>query len=195
MLDTDLQKNNMDDMNDEDLAVLAKTDKLACEKLISRYRRLIFIKAGIFANPVTDSDDLRQEAMLSLVKAIETFDPSREVRFSTYAETCIVNRMKTVCTVKKTAPKISDSLEDMDEYETPSEEETPESILLYKELLSELKKSVGSVLSAAERQSFILYMQGMSYRGIAEKLGISEKAVDNAIQRARRKLRHLYDKN
>jgi RNA polymerase sporulation-specific sigma factor len=190
--DMDLEKRSMDDMTDEELAVLAKSDKTASEKLIRRYCRLILVKAEIFANPVTDSDDLSQEAMISLMRAINSFDPARGVKFSTYAETCIVNRMKTICTGKKTAPKISGSLDDMDDCEVLSAEETPESIFLYKELISELRESVESVLSPAESRTLQLCMQGMSYRSAAEKLGVSEKAVDNAMQRARRKLRHLY---
>ena len=188
----ELKNSNADDMTDEELAVLGKNDKRACDLLIRRYCRLILIKAELFAKTAADADDLSQEAMISLMRAIDTFDPDRGVKFSTYAETCIVNRMKTVCTTKKTAPKISGSLEDIDESQVASAVETPESILLYKELLSELKESAGTVLSAAESRVLQLCMQGMSYRSVAEKLGIGEKAVDNAMQRARRKLRHLY---
>ena len=193
--DMDLNNRSMNDMNDEELAVLAKSDKNACEVLIRRYCRLILVKAELFANPSTDSDDLSQEAMISLMRAIESFDPSRGVKFSTYAETCIVNRMKTVCTQKKSAPKISGSLDDMSECDAVSVEETPESIYLYKELLSELRESVGTVLSPAESRTLQLCMQGLSYRSVAEKLCVSEKAVDNAMQRARRKLKHLYFNN
>lgn len=181
-----------DDMTDEKLAVLAKNDKNACDMLIRRYCRLILFKAESFASMAADVDDLSQEAMISLMRAIDTFDPDRGVKFSTYAETCIVNRMKTVCTNKKSAPKISGSIDDIDEIQAVSAVETPESIFLYKELLSELKESAGTVLSAAESRTLQLCIQGLSYRSVAERLGVSEKAVDNAMQRARRKLRHLY---
>ena len=181
-----------DDMTDEKLAVLAKNDKNACDMLIRRYCRLILFKAESFASMAADVDDLSQEAMISLMRAIDTFDPDRGVKFSTYAETCIVNRMKTVCTNKKSAPKISGSIDDIDEIQAVSAVETPESIFLYKELLSELKESAGTVLSAAESRTLQLCIQGLSYRSVAERLGVSEEAVDNAMQRARRKLRHLY---
>lgn len=181
-----------EDMSDEELAVLARTDRNACDMLIRRYCRLILIKAESFAKTSADADDLSQEAMISLLRAIDSFDPERGVKFSTYAETCIVNRMKTVCTAKKTAPKITGSLEDIDESQVVSAVETPESILIYKELLSELEESAGTVLSAAESRTLQLCMKGLSYRRVAEKLGVSEKSVDNAMQRARRKLRHLY---
>ena len=181
-----------DDMTDEELAVLARSDRTACDMLIRRYCRLILIKAESFANAASDADDLSQEAMISLMRAIDTFDPDRGVKFSTYAEVCIVNRMKSVCTARKSAPKIQGSLDELDESQVVSTVETPESILLYKELLSELNESVGSVLSFAESRTLQLCMQGMTYRDAAVKLGVSEKAVDNAMQRARRKLRHLY---
>ena len=96
LLDLDFNLNELNSKPDEELAVLGKTDKSASAVLISRFSKLIFIKSEIYANSETDSDDLYQEGMISLLKAIEAFDPRKGVKFSTFAEVCIDNRMRTV---------------------------------------------------------------------------------------------------
>ncbi len=73
-----------------------------------------------------------------------------------------------------------------------SVEENPESIFLYKEFFSEMLGSIDSVLSPAELRTFRLCMQGMTYKQAALELGVTEKSVDNAMQRARKKIRALY---
>lgn len=189
MLDLDLINSETSNMTDEELAVMAKNSKAAAEALISRYSKLILIKSELFANDRTDSEDLRQEALMSLLKAASSFDPGRGVKFSTYCEVCISNRLRTVCAGSGKDPKFSESLDDVSESEALSVEETPESIFLYRETLSEISRTVDSVLSSAERRAFRLCMQGLSYRCTARRMGVSEKAVDNAMQRARKKIR------
>jgi len=194
LLDLDNNYSDLKNLPDEELVLFAKESKDASETLIARYLKLILIKSEIYANSATDSDDLRQEGLISLLKAISSYDPAKGVKFATFAEVCIENRMRTVRARRGDYAKIPESLEDVSEYEKPSDSETPESIFLYKELVSELRKNVESELSSAERRTFDLCMQGLSYRSAAEKLGVSEKAVDNAMQRARRKLRALVSK-
>ena len=189
LLDLDLINSETSNMTDEELAVMAKNSKAAAEALISRYSKLILIKSELFANDRTDSEDLRQEALMSLLKAASSFDPGIGVKFSTYCEVCISNRLRTVCAGSGKDPKFSESLDDVSESEALSVEETPESIFLYRETLSEISRTVDSVLSSAERRAFRLCMQGLSYRCTARRLGVSEKAVDNAMQRARKKIR------
>ena len=132
---------------------------------------------------------------MSLLKAIDAFDPKKGVKFSTFAEVCIVNRMRTLSrkTVKDMTftESIGDEAEDI-----ISGEETPESIYFYKEFFSEMWKNICSVLSLTELNVLTLCVQGLSYRSAAEKLGMTEKAVDNAMQRARRKIRAvMHDTN
>ncbi|WP_297957454.1 sigma-70 family RNA polymerase sigma factor [uncultured Ruminococcus sp.] len=195
MLDFDHDLNELNSKTDEELAVLGKTDKTAAAVLISRFSRLVFIKSEIFAGSETDCEDLHQEGMMSLLKAIDAFDPKKGVKFSTFAEVCIVNRMRTLSrkTVKDMTftESIGDEAEDI-----ISGEETPESIYFYKEFFSEMWKNICSVLSLTELNVLTLCVQGLSYRSAAEKLGMTEKAVDNAMQRARRKIRAvMHDTN
>ncbi|WP_296727573.1 sigma-70 family RNA polymerase sigma factor [Ruminococcus sp.] len=183
--------NELNSKTDEELAVLGKTDKSASAVLISRFSKLIFIKSEIYANSETDSDDLYQEGMISLLKAIEAFNPKKGVKFSTFAEVCIVNRMRTVSKKSVRDFSFAERIDDEDAADVLSDEETPESIYFYKEFFSELWKDICSVLSLTELNVLTLCVQGMSYRDAAEKLEMTEKSVDNAMQRARRKIRAL----
>lgn len=173
---------------DEELALAARTDKSAENALVLRYLRLVCIKAQLCAGNGIDSDDLRQEGLLGLLSAIMSFDPGKGVKFSTFAETCIVNRMYSF--MSKSKRNSSESL-DPEMTEQLTAEGTPESIYLSKEFYSELFSSIPEVLSETERRVFELCLQGESYKQTAIELGMTVKAVDNAMQRVRRKLRKL----
>ena len=194
MLELDFDLNDLCSKTDEELAELARTDKSAAGVLMSRYSRLILIKSKIYANTGTDSEDLHQEGFMSLLKAINAYDPDKGVKFATFAEKCIVNRMKTVSARMGNGSHEIDRIDEDEAADVLSVEETPESILLYKEFFDELLGSVDAVLSESESQAFRLCMQGMTYKQAAQKLGVTEKSVDNAMQRARRKMRALYKK-
>ncbi|MGN0579569.1 MAG: sigma-70 family RNA polymerase sigma factor [Ruminococcus sp.] len=174
--------------NISELAVAAKNSKSAAAVLISRFSRLIETKAAIFADSASERDDLAQEGIMGLLSAVNSFDPMRGVKFSTFAEICVVNRMKTFVARRM---RCTGNLDDGGDIESVSDYETPESICLYREYFSELMDNIGSVLSDSENRVFSLFLEGLSYRSIAERLGISEKSVDNAMQRARRKIRML----
>ncbi len=186
LLDND--KNVYDRMTDEELVRCAAADKLACEALLLRYAKLIFIKAAMCSASESDRDDLCQEGLMALLRAISTYDEDREAKFSTYAEVCIVNRMRTLSARAAKAPAVCESIDEFGE-DVLSESETPESIYLNKEFFSELRRAAETELSGTERGVFSMVIRGASYRETAEKLGISEKSVDNAMQRARRKIR------
>lgn len=193
MLELDHTLNDLNSKTDEELAQLARTDKYAAGVLMSRYSKLILVKSKIYANTDTDSEDLHQEGFMSLLKAINAYDPQKGVKFATFAEKCIVNRMRTV-SARMGRRNALDRIDEEEAADVLSVEETPESILLYKEFFDELLRSMDTVLSEAESQAFRLCMQGMTYKQAARKLGVTEKSVDNAMQRARRKIRALYKK-
>lgn len=193
MLDLDLNLNEFCGKTDEELALLAKSDRSVGNALVLRFSKLIFIKAEIFSSRESDTDDLCQEGLMGLLKAIASFDPEREIKFSTYAEVCIVNRMRNYTARCGVKTEKWQSLDELPE-DTVSAEETPESIYINKEFFSELWFAVDNVLSEAEKQVLDLYIKGSSYRRIAALLGISEKSVDNAMQRARKKIRIYTEK-
>ncbi|MCM1229075.1 MAG: sigma-70 family RNA polymerase sigma factor [Ruminococcus flavefaciens] len=193
LLDLDFNLNEFSGKTDEELALIAKSDKKAVSTLVFRYLKLIFFKAGIYTVPETDSDDLRQEGLMGLLRAIASFDMNRGVKFSTFAEVCIVNQMKTFLAKSRKNPVSCESLDDISA-DSISEEKTPESIYIDKEFFSELWHAVDSILSETERKIFTLVIEGRSYGETARILGISDKAVDNAMQRARRKIRAHFRK-
>lgn len=191
LLELDYVDNVLDELSDEKLAVKARADKHAEALIISRYLRIIWNKSDMYANSLTDSADLVQEGLLGLLSAVEAFNPEKNIRFSTFANVCITNRMKTL--VAKTS-RLDAPVEDIEELSVRqglSFSETPETIFIFKQYYSELFKKIDSVLTDKENTVFQMYINEMSYKDIAEKLKISEKSVDNAIQRARRKIKQI----
>lgn len=191
LLDLDFNLNDFCSKCDDELAVIAKTVKPVAALLISRYSKLILVKSEIFANTNADSDDLNQEGLFGLLNAISSFDPDKGVKFSTYAEVCIVNRMRSFLVKTNKNASFVGNIDELSEDSFPSVYETPESIFISKEFVSELLSGIYDVLSPLERKIFDLCINGESYRSAAEKLGITEKSVDNAMQRARKKIRAL----
>ena len=99
--------------------------------------------------------------------------------------------MRSFSAKTRKASAFPDSVEYSEMADLISDDITPESICLYKEFFTELWKNIESALSVTEFKVLTLCVNGMSYKAAAEKLGISEKSVDNAMQRARRKIKAL----
>ena len=158
--------------------------------MVRVYTRPYFLAGG-------DSEDLLQEGMIGLLSAIRTFDAKRDVRFQRYAETCIQNRLRSI--VRSAASgkheplnqAISLDLSDggkSDSYcEKLGMEKNPEEALIDREELSLRVDSLVDELSVFEEKVLRFYLGGLSYSQIAFLTGRQVKAVDNAIQRIRRK--------
>ena len=153
-----------------------------------RYNRLVRICSRPFFLAGGDSEDLIQEAMFGLLKAIREFDPTRDVSFHTFAEVCIRNRIRSAVSAAgggKHAP-LNNSV--------PMEPSLldvslgPEDSLILREEDDERLQQLNTRLSPLERQILELFLTGLSYREIGEKVGRSAKSVDNAVQRIRRKV-------
>lgn len=179
-------------MSDEDLVIISESSRAATSILISRYAKLICYKAQARKTNWIESDDLIQEGLMGLFNAIESFDKSQGTKFSTYANVCITNKMTTAL-IKNNKQEIS---RQTDPSLLPNESElnlvTPESILLEKEKLQEILKSISKLLSEKEWMIFRLFLTGSTYEKIAVHLNIPVKSVDNAMQRVRRKLKSVW---
>ena len=176
-------------LSDEALAAAAKTSVEAEGVLLSRYLGLIRFHAGRMAG-CADADDLVQEGLIALLRAIPQFDGTREVKFSSYAQTCILNRMRNfVQRESRNAVPCDDLVQVMEEQGELADPDTPESILVEKESYAQRRMQVMAMLSAREWEILQCVMDGASYAETAARLGIAEKAVDNAMQRIRRKMR------
>jgi len=174
---------------DEELAISAKTSVEAEGALLSRYLRLIRFHAGRYALN-GDVDDLVQEGLIALLAAIPQFNPGYQKSFSTFAQVCICNRMRSFVRRELRMPAPAEELlERLDAQGELVDPETPESIFIRKESLEHARMQVMAMLSDREWEILQCLLSGFSYAETANRLGLSVKAVDNAMQRIRRKMR------
>ena len=190
------------EIDDESLWRLAVSgDAGAEDELIERYTRLVRICARPYFLAGGDSEDLTQEGFLGLINAIRSYKPESGTSFRAYAEVCIRNRI--VSAVRTASRKKHDPLNDgvSLEYVILSEEDrqssniqpevfsrSPEEQLLARESEKEFYSTFSRCLSSFETQVLFRFLDGLTYRQIAGEVGRTEKAVDNAVQRIRRKL-------
>lgn len=184
---------NYSDLTEEALCLLAQQgDRRAEEALILRCTRLVRACGRPFFLLGGDQEDLMQEGMLGLVKAIQEFDAGRSSAFRTFAESCVRNRM--VSAIRSAAGKHHIPLNDSVSIETPFLEKNsawetfdPEEIYISKETVRERLKRLRDKSSDFEAQVLEWYLNGLSITEIAQRVQRPPKSVDNAIQRLRRK--------
>lgn len=188
-----LSDNELIEMIHRDGSRQDKDSKDAVSVIISRYMKLVLKRAGAYSDNCSDLEDLTQEGLLALCNAIDCFDSENGARFSSFADACVTNRIRTAASAIA-KHKQNDMTVIADENDIADIDSSPENICLEKESDIRIKKKIGSVLSPLEGKVFELYLDGRSYREIAEILGISEKSADNAVFRIRKKLRSLLGK-
>ena len=188
------------ELSDNDLQRRAVNgDRAAEESLAARYMQLVRACARPLFLAGGDSEDLSQEGMFGLLSAIREFDPSQGVSFRSFAEHCIRMRLysavKTASRLKHLPLNDSMPLEQLSD--DPSSQlsaapelfrRSPEDLVLARESKEELIELCKRRLSRLELQVLDFYLEGLSYRDIAQRLQKDEKSVDNAVQRIRRKL-------
>ena len=180
-------------------AAASSGDRVAEEALVERYMRLVRSCARPLFLAGGDSEDLIQEGMFGILSAIRQFDPKGGASFRTFAEHCV--RMRLLSAVKSASRlkhlPLNDGLsleqlsEDSDAHISAMSEilrQNPEDLILARERTEELYAELSKCLSKLEKQVLDLYLDGLSYREIAQYLKRDEKAIDNAVQRIRRKL-------
>lgn len=187
--------------SDQDLLLLAANgDSLAEETLLSRYSRSVRACARPLFLMGGDSEDLIQEGMMGLLSAIRQFDTASNVPFKSYAELCINRRLysavKSASRLKHLPLNSGIPLDDiLSEESKPqavghpeSGRRTTEEQVLDKESEEELLIAFSRYLSDFENRVLKLFLSGQSYSEMAQETGKSEKSIDNAVQRIRRKL-------
>lgn len=197
-----------EDYSDEELIELYKEgNEIAIDFLFNKYKNLVRKKAKAMFIVGGDNDDLIQEGMIGLYKAIRDYDESKDASFRTFSSMCINRQMCTAVTTsnrKKHSPLNEYISLDMPVQSEKAEESTrlsdmlysaveqsPEEIFIDKESTDFIESKIGNVLSSYERQVLLLQMEGLDYVKIAEKLGKTAKSVDNALQRIRNKLSEI----
>lgn len=152
---------------------------------------LVHSRVNAFRQRGVESDDLFQEGIIGLLNAIRSYRPEYGASFETFAYTCITNRLRSaVFAAGRTARAVSyDEWQNFDSSIEDAGELDPQEIVANHEEMDRWRQMVRERLSELERQTVGLYLGGYSYEEIAASLHQSIKAVDNALQRARRKLR------
>ena len=195
-----MTKYNM--LSDDDLLRLIKMgDKDAEEYLIIKYTPLVNSEVRTMFLVGAEIEDLAQEGMIGLFQAIRDYSEESNASFSTFAYRCIKNRCMTAITSanrKKHSPLntyisifYNDDDADGDEKYIVSDEgiNNPESIYLRREKIEKMYEEMEMKLSFLEKKVVEFYLEGLSRREIAERLGKSEKSVDNALTRIHNKLK------
>ena len=191
---------------DEELIVRQRDgEHQITDYIMEKYKNLVRSKAGSMYILGADRDDLIQEGMIGLFKAIRDFDSGRDASFFTFAELCISRQMYSAVQAAGRMKHIP-----LNSYislygngtEHGEEEEgiqsiladhglNPEDFVIDKENVEQLEKRMEQELSSFEKQVLDLYITGMSYSQIARVLGRDEKSTDNALQRLKSKIKKM----
>lgn len=193
------------ELSDEEVVLLCRGgDKQALEHIIIRYRNFVYSRAKKLFLIGSDRDDLVQEGMIGLYKAVKGYKPGK-VPFRAFADICVNRQMISAvkrATRNKHKPLNSYVSLDNGAYDSDNDAaifdassaavpQNPESIVIDREDLSGIEKKISSSLSRLELRVLVLYLEGYSYRRIGERIGKDAKSVDNAIRRIKRKLERI----
>ena len=153
---------------DEDLVSAAKAgDNLAMEFLLNKYKNFVRIKAKSYFLIGADREDIIQEGMIGLYKAVRDFKADKLSSFRAFAELCITRQ---IITAIKTATS------------------DPEELVINQEVSEDIKERIQENLSDLESQVLLSYLEGKSYQEMARDLNRHVKSIDNALQRVKRKI-------
>ena len=194
---------DLENLRDETLLELLKHgDEDAEHTLYARYKPLVRARARTYFLVGADHEDLVQEGMIGLYKAVCEYDPDKGASFRSFSDLCITRQILTAiksATRKKHAPlntyvSLNQPVFEQDDERTLMDllanvrVSDPEALFIGKERYEAARQFVSEKLSALEKQAFSLYLQGFSYPAIAQSLDRPEKSIDNAIHRAKKKL-------
>jgi RNA polymerase sporulation-specific sigma factor len=191
-------------VDDRYLIALAKQgDPTSYERLVRRYYGFVRLKASSYFLTGGDSDDLIQEGLVGLYKAIRDFRYDRESSFRNFAELCITRQIITAVktatrnkhqplnqyvSFSSTPASVGDGEPTLDEILPGPTVHDPAHQVISSEELRSLVGCLSTALSDLESRVLALYLDGRSYEGIGERLGCDTKTVDNALQRVKRKV-------
>ena len=197
-------------VSDEELVARARSgDEVCLEALLNRYRPYARAKARTYFLAGADREDIVQEGMIGLFKSVRDFDIEKNTAFRAFAELCITRQIITaiktatrqkhiplnsyVSLNKSASPGGSEDTErSLEESLVGDAIDDPAELVISSEEISNIKASMGRLLSELETEVLQLYIDGKSYQEIADMLGRHVKSIDNALQRIKRKLeQHL----
>ena len=173
----------------------------ATEFLLARYKNTVRSKARMYFLVGADHDDIVQEGMIGLFKAIRDFDSKKQVSFKSFAELCVRRQIITAikaATRKKhiplnsyislSKPLFDDDNGDFSDFLSELEATGPEDMFIWKENAADVVKKIEESLSKLEKEVLNMYLDGKSYQEIAKIMNRPPKSIDNALQRIKKKL-------
>lgn len=196
-------------MTDEDIVEMAREgDDAALEHLINKYKNFVRAKARSYFLIGADREDIIQEGMIGLYKAIRDFRCDKLSSFRAFAELCITRQIITAiktATRQKHIPlnsyvSLNKPIYDEDSDRTlldvisGSKITDPEELIISREEFDDIEEKMGEILSSLEWKVLMSYLEGKSYQEIAVDLKRHVKSIDNALQRVKRKLERYLEK-
>lgn len=178
-------------LSDEELVIKANSDKTAVAELAARYLLSVEIMANRLAPDIDTKKDLIQEGFMALLRAVRSYKADRGSGFSAYVAVCVKNGMLKFLQKNNKGIAVEVSDEELEGLLGSRDEDIPERVVIEKERMEELYRLIDSALSERERQVLGAVLEGLSYEQTGDKLGMSVKQVNNAMQRVRKKLREL----
>lgn len=196
--------NNLKDVSDEELVKLIKQDnnKEALEFLLDKYKELVNMKVGKYFIIGAEREDMIQEGMIGLYKAVQNFEGDKQSSFKSFANMCVERQMITAIktsnrqkhmplngylSLNSSAGEEEDDGKDLMEIFNANLIEDPLETITKKEYYKNIENTIDKSLSEFEKQVLKRFINGESYEQIATKLDTQAKSVDNAIQRIRKK--------
>lgn len=195
-------------MTDEQIVKLAQaSDGMALEYLLNKYKNFVRSKARSYFLIGADHEDIVQEGMIGLYKAIRDFKEEKLSSFRAFAELCITRQIITAiktATRQKHIPLNSYVSLNKPIYDDESDRtlldvitegwaSNPEDMLINQEDIGAIEGRIGEMLSSLEKQALARYLEGKSYQEISDEMGRHVKSIDNALQRVKRKLQKYLD--
>lgn len=177
-------------MSDKELLENNSADSGRIAELISRYMRAVFSSAAKYSH-IADHEELVSDGMQGLMAAIQSYDAEKG-EFSAYLSVCLDNRLKNTArrSVRRKNRFTGAELEQLEDI--PDPRPTPEEAVIDRENSDEVFRNMRTNLTAMEFRCMEGVMMGLSYNEIAKLNGIDRKSVDNAVTRARAKMRKIY---
>ena len=191
---------NLKLLRDEELALLYQADpgdQEVFDEVYRRYIKLVQAKSRVYFIQGAESDDVIQEGMIGLVEALKTYNPDRNTSFSTFALLCITRRIQDA--VSRPLRAKNSALNNYVSFDAENNEDifsqlagrngqSAEDEYLIHELSEQIQYIIDNILSGKERKLFTEFISGKTYKQISREMNECTKSVDNAIQRARKKI-------
>lgn len=192
-------------MTDEQLALAARDGDITAEEaLLRRYKGLARSKAKMYYMVGADEDDVLQEGMIGLLKAVRKFEPGKEASFRTFAGLCVTNQiisairaadrkkheiLNSSVSLEETLPAAGDAQLRVEDTLAASPADTPEQMLVFKDIAECIMHNDRKIFSRYEMEVLTALMMGMDRDEIAAHLGKTPRSVENCLGRVRKKVR------